>query len=125
MAFRHEQTRCPWLFTLQLLLPRAAAREEQGRGGRYLWSRATRRSLSSLPRKPLAKGLFSIFSWVICKRIKPRIKCLRANQTKKCSNSRAELVGLEGPSPDDPCEMDLILGPVFLFWNPDRENLFV
>lgn len=44
---------------------------------------------------------------------------------QKCSNSRAELVGLEGPSPDDPCEMDLILGPVFLFWNPDRENLFV
>ena len=32
----------------------------------HLCSRATRRSLSSLPRNPLAKGLFSIFSCVIC-----------------------------------------------------------
>lgn len=31
------------------------------------WSLATRRSPSSLPRKPLAKGLFSIFNWVIYK----------------------------------------------------------
>lgn len=36
----------------------------------YLWSRATRRSLSSLPLNPFAKGLFSIFSWVIFKRRK-------------------------------------------------------
>lgn len=32
----------------------------------HLCNRATRRSLSSLPRNPLAKGLFSIFSCVIC-----------------------------------------------------------
>lgn len=32
----------------------------------HLCSRATRKSLSSLPRNPLAKGLFSIFSCVIC-----------------------------------------------------------
>lgn len=35
-------------------------------GQPHLCSRATRRSLSSLPRNPLAKGLFSIFSCVIC-----------------------------------------------------------
>lgn len=33
----------------------------------HLCSRATRKSLSSLPRNPLAKGLFSIFSCVICR----------------------------------------------------------
>lgn len=38
----------------------------QGRSSPHLCSRATRRSLSSLPRNPLAKGLFSIFSCVIC-----------------------------------------------------------
>lgn len=31
----------------------------------YPWSLDTRKSPSSLPRKPLAKGLFSIFNWVI------------------------------------------------------------
>lgn len=40
----------------------------------------------------------------------------------ECRSSRAELVGLEGPSPDDRCEMQS-LGPVFFSWTPDRENL--
>lgn len=64
----------------------------------YLCSRATRRSLSSLPLNPLAKGLFSIFSWVIFKRMKPSIKRLKPDQTDRCS-SRSEAVGLEVPCP--------------------------
>lgn len=44
---------------------------------RYLCSRATRRSLSSLPLNPLAKGLFSIFSCVIFKRRKSSRKHLK------------------------------------------------
>lgn len=44
---------------------------------RYLCSRATRRSLSSLPLNPLAKGLFSIFSCVIFERRKSSRKRLK------------------------------------------------
>lgn len=61
-------------------------------GQPHLCSLATRRSLSSLPRNPLAKGLFSIFSCVICrKRTRGRVVVKREPQAWPASHTPGSL----------------------------------